>query len=1198
MQYANYIGLLLYAVDENENKVGSWDVPFEAPPRFWTPPDYLCGGKAVMHADASPKGFVHSFSFRGPAAGTGTIFIRALVKHGDTNQGSFYWPTAPASDGKKGSPRNGEQGGDLLLTEAGSTVTTQTWHKATGPLLAFHLLLLLRGTTHTTPGTHSSFVFFLFFSLLFSSSFSITGPGQSCDAVCAAVGGTCDLLALQAAAGSPQVVRAATAKHYAASKPAVAACGAAAPAITDTPEQWLFFHRLTTGDNTCPDSEEIGVPSCSAVPAEDMFKMRRLCPCTTTRRRLRAPEPPVPCLAPVRQKTSSSSPHGSSAEGVAGCPHFDASRRRLAEGSSAGTLSTTTSLFLTAAAALHLHGGANAAAFAGTALFLAAASILPRASAHNWMWNPTTRVTGVKASTTKPCRKKQTNIPDVHVNSGQEFEMEWSTGHGGPVNKGFHYVVIINAKDAEMLPYLTNDVITKYIEGAPTSARWTPTSYWEKRHLSWYSGGSKKQALSGSGGDVDNGGMHRNEGKSIDEDTVPIMTTDKNGNPVVQTRTGAPGNTDYITRSQAAVCRYNRARAASSPSSGSKCFEPQTGSGGTKAGVHQWKYPAEKNKDDLRVAYTSEQYPWIVSGHRFGAQGSMGVQADITRYKIDGEPGQYIAYWRWRGYTDCVDIAVLPTVAGQIVPHTSKGRYGQPGGTSAYARIDHALFAGGRMQKLDVSVILRKRSSLAQLLRGSAASSSHRFSPPLSLSLLTATFSSSVFQFEFILKKSSTLDNGKCSDDKNPNPLVYKTVNGKETMELPRGGRYRTCYVIPPPRRGAAKSPRNHLGETRNEAIAHCKNRCDMTPGCAGLNVAPLQAPKLSRFNVEGFCNISPDLECQGEGAVGFGANGGGSVGNRNIPYGISNCDASCFANEPAEIVAEAMVCYPVAMGGLTMDIEEDWTVIPNDPTNEVWYSSFFRKIKLREFDASYTPCMESVGTEDPICPSVNHAPGWKQGDGCISCDDMEYNNKKSTQLPVWNPVEPEDCSMYVCWSSQFSPSLFACARSFLCFPLSTRCEHKALAEEAAAEVVKEQEDAAAAAAAEGKAEEDKTLLAWLLGLAGFAAGVIALVALVLAIIVLVIIVRKRQTWIKNGRPPKAGSRRDSLGDEDSMSVVMGKVPKLPRKALDNSNPIRPAPAINIEALTGWEACVDDDGTPFWFNDLTGESTWDDPRGI
>ena len=371
-----------------------------------------------------------------------------------------------------------------------------------------------------------------------------------------------------------------------------------------------------------------------------------------------------------------------------------------------------------------------------------------------------------------------------------------------------------------------------------------------------------------------------------------------------------------------------------------------------------------------------------------------------------------------------------------------------------------------------------------------------------------------------------------------------------------------------------------------------------MTPGCAGLNVAPLQAPKLSRFNVEGFCNISPDLECQGEGAVGFGANGGGSVGNRNIPYGISNCDASCFANEPAEIVAEAMVCYPVAMGGLTMDIEEDWTVIPNDPTNEVWYSSFFRKIKLREFDASYTPCMESVGTEDPICPSVNHAPGWKQGDGCISCDDMEYNNKKSTQLPVWNPVEPEDCSMYVCWSSQFSPSLFACARSFLCFPLSTRCEHKALAEEAAAEVVKEQEDAAAAAAAEGKAEEDKTLLAWLLGLAGFAAGVIALVALVLAIIVLVIIVRKRQTWIKNGRPPKAGSRRDSLGDEDSMSVVMGKVPKLPRKALDNSNPIRPAPAINIEALTGWEACVDDDGTPFWFNDLTGESTWDDPRGI
>ena len=720
MESAKYIGFLLYAVDANEKKIGSWELKETPPAVFWTPTDYDCGGQAVMHADAQPKGYVHSLTFRAPEAGAGAITFRALVKQGDTNGGAFYWPTAPAMGAAAASqtPTPGVSGGDLVLTENTNSALQQSW---------------FRGTS----------------------------PGQSCDAVCAANGGrTCDLDQLKLVASQSSTLKTATAPYFSTINPSVAACGSAFPAITETAESWLFFHADTEGTNTC-SADEIDAPSCSAVPAENVFVLRRLCPCKhVRRRRLREEEEEeeeeddevtkTTTLTPCPHELKKKRIHRE--RGIAGCPHFTPAaaasvatsaiaKRRLQQSAleenpallrNAGAAPAVVSTPLILSTLVVVGGGRSLLPLVA---LLGAISLLPSASAHNWMWNPTTRVTGVKASTTKPCRKKQTNIPDVHVNSGQEFEMEWSTGHGGPVNKGFHYVVIINAKDAEMLPYLTNDVITKYIEGAPTSARWTPTSYWEKRHLSWYSGGSKKQALSGSGGDVDNGGMHRNEGKSIDEDTVPIMTTDKNGNPVVQTRTGAPGNTDYITRSQAAVCRYNRARAASSPSSGSKCFEPQTGSGGTKAGVHQWKYPAEKNRDDLRVAYTSEQYPWIVSGHRFGAQGSMGVQADITRYKIDGEPGQYIAYWRWRGYTDCVDIAVLPTVAGQIVPHTSKGRYGQPGGTSAYARIDHALFAGGRMQKLDVSVILRKCSSLAQLPRGSAASSSHRCSPPHSLYL-------------------------------------------------------------------------------------------------------------------------------------------------------------------------------------------------------------------------------------------------------------------------------------------------------------------------------------------------------------------------------------------------------------------------------------------------------------------------------
>ena len=73
MESSKYIGLLLYAVDANEVKVGSWEIPYQAPPQFWTPPDTGCGGISLMHADAQPKSYKHHFSFRAPAAATGKV---------------------------------------------------------------------------------------------------------------------------------------------------------------------------------------------------------------------------------------------------------------------------------------------------------------------------------------------------------------------------------------------------------------------------------------------------------------------------------------------------------------------------------------------------------------------------------------------------------------------------------------------------------------------------------------------------------------------------------------------------------------------------------------------------------------------------------------------------------------------------------------------------------------------------------------------------------------------------------------------------------------------------------------------------------------------------------------------------------------------------------------------------------------------
>ena len=91
-----YIGLLLYAVDANENKVGEWDIPLENPPVFHLPNETDmpgCGAKAVMQSGAELKRYEETLRFRGPGAGAGTLTIRCLVKQGETNGGCVPPPT-------------------------------------------------------------------------------------------------------------------------------------------------------------------------------------------------------------------------------------------------------------------------------------------------------------------------------------------------------------------------------------------------------------------------------------------------------------------------------------------------------------------------------------------------------------------------------------------------------------------------------------------------------------------------------------------------------------------------------------------------------------------------------------------------------------------------------------------------------------------------------------------------------------------------------------------------------------------------------------------------------------------------------------------------------------------------------------------------------------------------------------------------
>ena len=174
-----------------------------------------------------------------------------------------------------------------------------------------------------------------------------------------------------------------------------------------------------------------------------------------------------------------------------------------------------------------------------------------------------------------------------------------------------------------------------------------------------------------------------------------------------------------------------------------------------------------------------------MSAHRFASDGGYGVQADIARLKIDGDPGEYVVHWYWRGYSDCHDVAVMPNdaAAGTVVPDAS--RYGVLGAETVFARIDHAQFAGGRVVQS--------------------------------------------MEWRDFNQRSDALAPNECSADP---PAAYNAASG-----------VRTCFVIPP------EGKTNFLNETHEQALTECQNRCLRLGGsCVGVNTVPLERPSTVRF--------------------------------------------------------------------------------------------------------------------------------------------------------------------------------------------------------------------------------------------------------------------------------------------------------------------------------------------------------------
>jgi len=110
-----YRGLLLYAVNTTEHKIGTWELFDEDPLVLRSPwePGHSCY-PSVMHASAAHLPYHLTIKFRAPPKGTGSITFRCLIKEGDANEGDLWWPNSV---------------GDTSLTEGKTSTPNKNWFR-------------------------------------------------------------------------------------------------------------------------------------------------------------------------------------------------------------------------------------------------------------------------------------------------------------------------------------------------------------------------------------------------------------------------------------------------------------------------------------------------------------------------------------------------------------------------------------------------------------------------------------------------------------------------------------------------------------------------------------------------------------------------------------------------------------------------------------------------------------------------------------------------------------------------------------------------------------------------------------------------------------------------------------------------------------------------------------------------------------
>ena len=191
-----------------------------------------------------------------------------------------------------------------------------------------------------------------------------------------------------------------------------------------------------------------------------------------------------------------------------------------------------------------------------------------------------------------------------------------------------------------------------------------------------------------------------------------------------------------------------------------------------------------------------------------------------------------------------------------------------------------------------------------------------------------------------------------------------------------------TCHFIAPP------GQRNTFGQAPEEALRRCQAECSRRPTgkCAAVMVVPRDTP--------------PAVTSLGLAGLGSDARS-----RQNIPWGVKNCREGCSDQQPAG----TSICFGVDVTSTGRDVSEDWLVADDDPEDEVFYSTCYRRVGGRAFDG---PAHTSAFPPPP--------PAWSFGSSCIACPDAVRNANLTSsggpsvrprmQVPFWQLAN--ECQM------------------------------------------------------------------------------------------------------------------------------------------------------------------------------------------